>query len=31
METAAFSVYSVSQVAIRNFARGWILDLKDRC
>ncbi|AET92445.1 SDR family NAD(P)-dependent oxidoreductase [Caballeronia cordobensis] len=28
--TAAFSVYSASKAAIRNFARSWILDLKDR-
>lgn len=26
----AFSVYSATKAAIRNFARGWILDLKDR-
>ncbi|MGQ9371721.1 SDR family oxidoreductase [Azospirillum sp. ST 5-10] len=28
--TAAFSVYSASKAAVRNFARSWILDLKDR-
>lgn len=28
--TAAFSVYAASKAAIRNFARNWILDLKDR-
>ncbi|MBN3757674.1 SDR family oxidoreductase [Paraburkholderia sp. Tr-20389] len=28
--TAAFSVYSASKAAIRNFARSWVLDLKDR-
>jgi NAD(P)-dependent dehydrogenase (short-subunit alcohol dehydrogenase family) len=28
--TPAFSVYSASKAAIRNFARSWILDLKDR-
>ncbi len=28
--TPAFSVYSASKAAIRNFARNWILDLKDR-
>jgi NAD(P)-dependent dehydrogenase (short-subunit alcohol dehydrogenase family) len=28
--TAAFSVYSATKAAIRNFARSWILDLKDR-
>ncbi|ACC73717.1 SDR family oxidoreductase [Paraburkholderia phymatum] len=28
--TAAFSVYSASKAAIRNLARSWILDLKDR-
>ena len=27
---AAFSVYSASKAAIRNFARSWALDLKDR-
>ncbi|MGJ7511178.1 SDR family NAD(P)-dependent oxidoreductase [Variovorax sp. GT1P44] len=28
--TAAFSVYSASKAAVRNFARSWVLDLKDR-
>lgn len=28
--TAHFSVYSASKAAVRNFARSWILDLKDR-
>jgi NAD(P)-dependent dehydrogenase (short-subunit alcohol dehydrogenase family) len=28
--TANFSVYSASKAAVRNFARNWILDLKDR-
>ena len=28
--TGAFSVYSATKAAIRNFARSWILDLKDR-
>ena len=28
--TAAFSVYSASKAAVRNLARSWILDLKDR-
>ena len=28
MGTAAFSVYSASKAAIRNFARSWALDLK---
>jgi NAD(P)-dependent dehydrogenase (short-subunit alcohol dehydrogenase family) len=28
--TPAFSVYSASKAAIRNFARSWILDLKGR-
>lgn len=28
--TPAFSVYSASKAAVRNLARGWILDLKDR-
>ncbi|MCB2102493.1 MAG: glucose 1-dehydrogenase [Rhodobacterales bacterium] len=28
--TASFSVYSASKAAVRNFARSWILDLKDR-
>lgn len=27
----AFSVYGATKAAIRNFARHWILDLKDRC
>jgi NAD(P)-dependent dehydrogenase (short-subunit alcohol dehydrogenase family) len=27
--TPAFSVYSASKAAVRNFARSWILDLKD--
>ncbi|MEG3177773.1 SDR family oxidoreductase [Sphingomonas sp. RB3P16] len=27
--TAAFSVYSASKAAVRNFARSWALDLKD--
>jgi NAD(P)-dependent dehydrogenase (short-subunit alcohol dehydrogenase family) len=27
---AAFSVYAASKAAIRNFARSWALDLKDR-
>lgn len=26
----AFSVYSATKAAVRNFARNWILDLKDR-
>lgn len=30
MGTAAFSVYSASKAAVRNFARSWILDLKGR-
>jgi len=30
MGGAAFSVYSASKAAIRNFARSWALDLKDR-
>ena len=30
MGTAAFSVYSASKAAVRNFARSWALDLKDR-
>lgn len=30
MGTVAFSVYSASKAAVRNFARSWILDLKDR-
>lgn len=28
--TPAFSVYSATKAAIRNFARNWVLDLKDR-
>jgi NAD(P)-dependent dehydrogenase (short-subunit alcohol dehydrogenase family) len=28
--TPAFSVYSATKAAVRNFARGWILDLKER-
>jgi NAD(P)-dependent dehydrogenase (short-subunit alcohol dehydrogenase family) len=28
--TPAFSVYSASKAAVRNFARNWILDVKDR-
>jgi NAD(P)-dependent dehydrogenase (short-subunit alcohol dehydrogenase family) len=28
--TPAFSVYSASKAAVRNFARSWTLDLKDR-
>ncbi|MFI5410911.1 SDR family NAD(P)-dependent oxidoreductase [Kaistia sp. UC242_56] len=28
--TPAFSVYSASKAAVRNFARNWILDLKER-
>jgi NAD(P)-dependent dehydrogenase (short-subunit alcohol dehydrogenase family) len=28
--TPAFSVYSASKAAVRNFARSWIVDLKDR-
>jgi NAD(P)-dependent dehydrogenase (short-subunit alcohol dehydrogenase family) len=28
--TANFSVYSATKAAIRNFARNWILDLKER-
>lgn len=28
--TPAFSVYSASKAAVRNFARTWILDLKER-
>ncbi|MEB5974192.1 SDR family oxidoreductase [Pantoea dispersa] len=28
--TAAFSVYSASKAAVRNFARSWALDVKDR-
>ncbi|WP_312273256.1 SDR family NAD(P)-dependent oxidoreductase [Pseudescherichia sp.] len=30
MGTASFSVYSASKAAVRNFARSWALDLKDR-
>ncbi|MDM0026323.1 SDR family NAD(P)-dependent oxidoreductase [Variovorax saccharolyticus] len=30
MGTPAFSVYSASKAAVRNFARSWILDLADR-
>jgi len=28
--TGAFSVYSATKAAVRNFARSWTLDLKDR-
>jgi NAD(P)-dependent dehydrogenase (short-subunit alcohol dehydrogenase family) len=28
--TAAFSIYSASKAAVRNLARSWLLDLKDR-
>lgn len=28
--TENFSIYSASKAAVRNFARSWILDLKDR-
>lgn len=28
--TASFSVYSASKAAVRNFARSWALDLKER-
>lgn len=28
--TGAFSVYSATKAAVRNFARSWIIDLKDR-
>lgn len=28
--TSALSVYSATKAAVRNFARNWILDLKDR-
>lgn len=28
--TPAFSAYSATKAAVRNFARNWILDLKDR-
>jgi NAD(P)-dependent dehydrogenase (short-subunit alcohol dehydrogenase family) len=30
MGTPAFSVYSASKAAVRNLARSWILDLKER-
>ncbi|WP_437497694.1 SDR family oxidoreductase [Sorangium sp. So ce1099] len=30
MGTPAFSVYSATKAAVRNFARTWALDLKDR-
>jgi NAD(P)-dependent dehydrogenase (short-subunit alcohol dehydrogenase family) len=30
MGTPALSVYSATKAAVRNFARSWILDLKDR-
>jgi NAD(P)-dependent dehydrogenase (short-subunit alcohol dehydrogenase family) len=30
MGTAAFSVYSATKAAVRNFARSWALDLKER-
>lgn len=30
MGSPAFSVYSATKAAVRNFARNWILDLKDR-
>ena len=30
MGTASFSIYSASKAAVRNFARSWALDLKDR-
>jgi NAD(P)-dependent dehydrogenase (short-subunit alcohol dehydrogenase family) len=30
MGTAAFSVYSASKAAVRNLARSWTLDLKER-
>ncbi|MDE1149147.1 MAG: SDR family oxidoreductase [Azospirillaceae bacterium] len=30
MGTAAFSIYSASKAAVRNLARSWTLDLKDR-
>jgi NAD(P)-dependent dehydrogenase (short-subunit alcohol dehydrogenase family) len=30
MGTPAFSVYSATKAAVRNFARSWILDLADR-
>ena len=29
-DTAAFSLYSASKAAVRNLARSWTLDLKDR-
>jgi NAD(P)-dependent dehydrogenase (short-subunit alcohol dehydrogenase family) len=28
--TAAFSVYSASKAAVRNFARSWLLELRER-
>jgi NAD(P)-dependent dehydrogenase (short-subunit alcohol dehydrogenase family) len=28
--TANFSIYSASKAAVRNLARSWVLDLKDR-
>jgi len=28
--TASFSMYSASKAAVRNFARSWVLDLKER-
>jgi NAD(P)-dependent dehydrogenase (short-subunit alcohol dehydrogenase family) len=28
--TPAFSIYSATKAAVRNFARSWVLDLKDR-
>ena len=28
--TASFSIYSASKAAVRNLARSWVLDLKDR-
>jgi NAD(P)-dependent dehydrogenase (short-subunit alcohol dehydrogenase family) len=28
--TPAFSVYSATKAAVRNFARGWMIDLKER-
>jgi NAD(P)-dependent dehydrogenase (short-subunit alcohol dehydrogenase family) len=28
--TAAFSIYSASKAAVRNLARSWTMDLKDR-
>ncbi|WMJ68391.1 SDR family oxidoreductase [Stenotrophomonas sp. 24(2023)] len=30
MGTPAFSVYSATKAAVRNFARSWVLDLKER-